>query len=185
MNSVTFGANPASFKTLKQVAKTSCGKHLEFNENSALFRERGITDIWCNTHPKTGDPMLYLEDEKGNLIRDFNLKNQLEQVRYYFNKANARKNEIIRLKRQLEEIDKKYNPINKIISKNIEYKCIDIDTTEYIVNGKRYTDYDEAFSEALKDFPEFEETVKEGNKIRQELARELFTKEAKYENLLP
>ena len=68
-----------------EAAVVKGGKHLKFNNKSVLYNERGITDMWCYNSPKTGNPMLYLEDEKGNLIREFDLKNQIDFLRQFCN----------------------------------------------------------------------------------------------------
>ena len=135
------------------------GRHLEFNEKSALFRERGIVDMWCYTHPETGDPMLYLENENGGLIREFNLRNQLDQIRNYFIKANATKNKVLAMKHKKDKLDKQCKEFDELITgKNF-----------YVVNGKQFFSYTEAKEEALKLKPELRQVVEERDELLEDI----------------
>ena len=166
MNSVGLGSVAKEYvgKTVK-ATKVAGGKHLEFKPNSPLLNERGITDMWCYTNPKTGDPMLYLEGEKGNLIREFNLKNQLDQVKNYFNKANTRRNNTRNLERQEKELSKMLEDAEDKIS----YRSINRDDGVYTYNGKEYWNYASALDAALEGKPELKEAVKQREDIRREL----------------
>lgn len=166
MNSVGLSSVAKEYvgKTVK-ATKVAGGKHLEFKPNSPLLNERGITDMWCYTNPKTGDPMLYLEGEKGNLIREFNLKNQLDQVKNYFNKANARRNNTRKLERQEKELSKMLEDAEDKIS----YRSINRDDGVYTYNGKEYWNYASALDAALEGKPELRDVVKQRDKIRFEL----------------
>lgn len=154
------------------VFKTSVGKHLEMKGNSTLNMDRGISDIWCNTHPKTGDKMLYLEDSQGNLIREFNLNNQLEQVRHYFNKVNATKNAVIdeykNLNKELKEVVQKCKPFDD----KLKTEHIGRDNEIYNVDGKKYISYFEAKNDALSKIgtPELLQSLEK----RREIERKLF-----------
>ena len=139
-------------KTVK-ATKINGGKHLEFNNKSALLKERGITDMWCFSRPETGDPMLYLEDAKGNLIREFNLKKQFEQVKNYFmkinkvqttNKAEMSENELYRtIKNNLKYIPDP-NPVHdRDIRPNSFYEF----------NGRRYDNFEDAANAFLENNP--------------------------------
>ena len=139
-------------KTVK-ATKINGGKHLEFNNKSALLKERGITDMWCYSRPETGDPMLYLEDAKGNLIREFNLKKQFEQVKNYFmkinkvqttNKAEISENELYRtIKNNLKYIPDP-NPVHdRDIRPNSFYEF----------NGRRYDNFEDAANAFLENNP--------------------------------
>ena len=107
--------------------------------------------------------MLYLEDSKGNLIREFNLKNQLEEVRHYFNKANATKNYVKNLEKQYKELKEKVSIIDKFIHPHSKSR----EDVYYTVNGEIYPCYAQA-REAAIDFlgkPELRELVKQYDKI--------------------
>lgn len=166
MNGVGIGAAAKEYigKTVK-AAKINGGKHLEFNNKSALLKERGITDMWCYSHPETGDPMLYLEDAKGNLIREFNLKKQLEQVRNYFKKANADRNEVLGLKRKKKKIEEQCKEFDKLIGYAYGPGNPRDADVFYVVNGKQFTSRKAAEDEALLLNPKFKEVVEERNNI--------------------
>ena len=150
-------------KTVK-ATKINGGKHLEFNNKSALLKERGITDMWCYSRPETGDPMLYLEDAKGNLIREFNLKKQFEQVKNYFRKANANKNEALALKRKEQMLDEQCKEFDKLISGVCHGNSRDGDFF-YVVNGREFISRADAIAEALRLKPELKEAVEQREQI--------------------
>ena len=162
MNSVNIVSKAKKFPRKTVNAKNvKGGKHLEFNEKSALFRERGIVDMWCYTRPETGDPMLYLENEEGGLIRDFNLRNQFDQIRNYFIKANAKKNKVLAMKRKKDKLDKQCKEFDELITgKNF-----------YVVNGKQFFSYIEAKEEALKLKPELRQVVEEREELLEDIRR--------------
>ena len=117
--------------------------------------------MWCYTHPETGDPMLYLENENGGLIREFNLRNQLDQIRNYFIKANATKNKVLAMKRKKDKLDKQCKEFDELITgKNF-----------YVVNGKQFFSYTEAKEEALKLKPELRQVVEERDELLEHIRR--------------
>lgn len=123
------------------------GRHIKLAKTSHLFKKRGISDIWCYTKPKTGNPMLYLEDKMGKLIRQFDLKNQMEQVRYYFQQANKEKfmtplEKAIYLKKEvMDEIEKEISRGN----------------INYYVHGREYDTYGLALKALFAARPELKD----------------------------
>jgi len=158
MNSVSFGSAP---KVVAEVLRNKSGKHLKFNQGSTLFRQRGVTDMWCYTKPETGDPMLYLEGEKGNLIRDFNIKNQLEQIRNYFNKANAQRNEWVKLKYEQNKISSQIKELKQKCKLNelIKEHRYNRDDISYVVKGTEVDSYDAALKLLGKYKPELKKDI--------------------------
>ncbi len=150
MNGVSVNAAKEYFGKTVKAAKINGGKHLEFNNKSALLKERGITDMWCYSHPETGDPMLYLEE---NLIREFNLKKQFEQVRNYFMKINKVKT--------TNKAEMSENELYKTIKDNLKYipdpnpvRDRDIRPNSfYEFNGRRYDNFEDATNAFLEKNP--------------------------------
>ena len=170
MNCGKIGAEAKQYLTLDLAKKIKGGMHLKFKENSALYRERNISDMWCYTHPETGDPMLQLENKNNGLIREFNLRNQLEQVRNYFKNANAKKNEAIALKRQKNELNKQCKEFDELITRRFKNR----DDCVYTVNNKEFDSYFEAKQEALKLKPEFKEVVDQRDNLLDNLSRQVY-----------
>ena len=127
------------------------GRHVKItSELNPLNYKKGITDVWCSTNPTTKEKMLYLEDKDGNLIREFNLSHQMEQVRDFFQKINRDRS------KSHEYLDtfKAYENLRKAYDKQISVNVLGHGDYEYIVAGKKFNSKPEALKELLKDNPE-------------------------------
>ncbi len=132
MNNLSFRASGNGYygKTLNAF-KIQGGKHLQFKPNSALFKECGITDLWYYKNSQPEEAIIALEDSKGNIIREFSFK-QVDRIRNYFVKANAKKNRLLQIGRRLMELDRELYKLN--------YKCRRLDSlyTEDVEWGTKY-----------------------------------------------
>ena len=139
MNNLSFRASGNGYfgKTLNAF-KIQGGKHLQFKPNSALFKECGITDLWYYKNSQPEEAIIALEDSKGNIIREFSLK-QIDRIRNYFVKANAKKNRLLQIGRRRMELERELDKLN--------YKCRRLDnsyttTQEWVPRVGSYTGYD-------------------------------------------
>lgn len=126
-------------------------RHVELTSDTNPLRyNQGVTDMWCSTNPTTGGKILYLENEKGDLVREFDLSHQKEQARNFFKKVNSERLkalEYLKLFKSYVEVAKKYD-------NQITQKVLGRDDTVYIVEDKTFERKSDALKELLKDNPD-------------------------------